>query len=131
MSIHASIAWVFFVGSKREGVLCAAPVIKGIIGKAGKQPQALRPKQLPTTVANSHSTIHMRSAASPQGTLPNATRSHTLIHSLAARHTQISNLEHATYGTVRLLPSAVSAGGGGVQIMRVPKTPSPVADVGG
>ena len=39
MSINASIAGVFFVGSKREGILCATLVIKGI-GKAGKQPFA-------------------------------------------------------------------------------------------
>ena len=39
LSINASIACVFFVGSKREGVLCATLVIKGI-SKAGKQPFA-------------------------------------------------------------------------------------------
>ena len=36
---NASIACVFFVCSKREGVLWATLVIKGI-GKAGKQPFA-------------------------------------------------------------------------------------------
>ena len=36
MSIDVSIACVFFVGSTREGILCATLVIKGI-GKAGKQ----------------------------------------------------------------------------------------------
>ena len=36
MSINASIACVFFVSSKKEGVLCATLVIEGI-GKAGTQ----------------------------------------------------------------------------------------------
>ena len=39
MSINASIACVLFVGSKREGVLCATLVSKGI-RKAVRQPLA-------------------------------------------------------------------------------------------
>ena len=37
MSINASIACLLLMVSKREGVLCAALVVKGI-GKAGRQP---------------------------------------------------------------------------------------------
>ena len=39
MFINASIAFVFFVGSNKEGAQCATLVIQGI-GKAGKQPFA-------------------------------------------------------------------------------------------
>ena len=45
MSINAAIACLLFVGSKREGVLCATLVIKGI-GKAGGQPLADLVRQL-------------------------------------------------------------------------------------